>query len=135
MTPLQRRLLVIDAWINFILGAVLLAIPAGFIQWLGLPPTETYFYASILGAVLLGIGLALYIEVQGVVHGLSGLGLAGAIVINLVASTILIIWLILKPFQLPFRGYMLLWGVAIVILGIAIAELVTGLLQKEKTDE
>ena len=63
MQPKHKILLLVDGTVNLILGLLLLIFPFGIIDLLGLPPTNTHFYASILGAVLFGIGIALFIEV------------------------------------------------------------------------
>jgi hypothetical protein len=65
MKRTHRVLLGIDGIVNLALGAALLLFPAGLVGLLGLPPTSTYFYASILGAVILGIGVALLLELNG----------------------------------------------------------------------
>ena len=57
----KRKLLLIfiDAVVNLVIGTVLLLSPWGVLRLLGLPPTSCLFYPMILGAVILGIGLAL----------------------------------------------------------------------------
>ncbi len=55
-------LLAADSVINLILGLLLLLFPAGILELLGLPPTNTYFYSSILGGVIFGIGVSLGLE-------------------------------------------------------------------------
>jgi hypothetical protein len=121
----QKALLLIDGVVNFILGVLLLLYPVGIMDLLGLPPTDTYFYASILGAVLFGIGIALLIELYGESRQVRGLGLGGAIAINLSGAGALILWLVIRPFSLPIRGKIILWSVAIAVLAIALAEIVT----------
>jgi len=74
------------------------------------------FYRSILGAALVGIGVALLIEYS---RGSSGLGLAGAISINLIAGIVLAGWLIFGALDLPARGAVLLWILVIILLGIS----------------
>ena len=44
-----------------VLGVVLLSFPAGMVDVLGLPPTNTKFYPGILGAVLAGKGFVLLV--------------------------------------------------------------------------
>ena len=51
------NLLVVDATINLLLGLLLVAFPAGLVEALGIPQAEPAFYPSILGAVLIGIGV------------------------------------------------------------------------------
>jgi hypothetical protein len=61
----QSAILNIDAAVNLTLGGLLVVFPRGVMLVLGVPIPETPFYASILGAVLLGIGLALIVDVRG----------------------------------------------------------------------
>lgn len=58
-----RLLLFIDAVINLVLGCLLVTFPGSVVSALGVPGAESAFYPSILGAVLLGIGIALLIEI------------------------------------------------------------------------
>ena len=120
-----KGLLLVDAAVNLILGVVLLLYPVGIVKLLGLPPTNTYFYASILGAVLFGIGIALLIERFGESKNVRGLGLAGAIAINFSGAGALVVWLVVSPFNIPTRGRVILWSVAIAVLLIGLAEIVT----------
>jgi hypothetical protein len=124
MKTKHRILLAIDALVNLLLGGILLGFPAGFVGFLGLPSTNTYFYASILGAVIFGIGIALAAELYGAPHGVRGLGLGGAIAINLCGGGVLAGWLVFVPLDIPCRGFIVLWSVAVLVLGIGLAELV-----------
>ena len=90
---------------------------------LGLPLPETPFYASLLGAVLTGIGLALIIECRGTRLPSSGLGLGGALSINLCAVAVLAVWLARGSLELPARGSIFLWGVVVVVGGLSAVEL------------
>ena len=121
----HRVLLFIDGCINLILGVILLFFPAGIVELLGLPPTNTYFYASILGAVIFGIGLALFIELYGASSHVRGLGLGGAIAINLCGGGALLAWLVFVPLSIPLHGRTILWIVATLVLIIGLAELVS----------
>ena len=125
MESKHKALLLIDGVVNLILGLLLFLYPRGIVELLGLPPTDTYFYAIILGAVLFGIGIALVIELYGIPRKVRGLGLGGAIAINLSGAGALVIWLVISPFSLSIRGRVILWSVAIVVLTIAFAEIVT----------
>lgn len=122
---MTRYLLAIDAGANLVLGGILLWLPAGSVRLLGLPSTSTYFYASILGAVLVGIGVALAVELFGAPHGRRGLGLGGAIAINLCGGGALAFWLVFVPLNIPTRGFIVLWSVAILVVGIGVVELAT----------
>lgn len=121
-------LLLIDAFINLALGAMLLFIPHVSIELFGLPQTNSYFYASILGAVLFGIGISLLVE-RFCGPRLRGLGLMGAVAINFVAAGAVAVWLLIDPFEMPLRGYIVLWTVVALVLAVGIAELIFELRQ------
>lgn len=125
MKARHKRLLIIDGIVDAVLGVLLLVFPVGIIDFLGLPPTSTNFYPSILGAVLLGIGAALFLEAAGFARGVHGLGLGGAIVINIIGSSVLLCWLVFGSLMIPLRGRIILWTVGVVVLLIGVAELVT----------
>jgi hypothetical protein len=116
-------LLSLDAVVNLVLGAVLLAAPLGSLPLLGLPDPGTRFYATILGAVLFGIGLALLLEARRGTHPHPGLGLAGAVMINLCGGLALLGWLIFGRLDVPARGMTLMWLLVIVVLVIGLLEL------------
>lgn len=120
-----KILLIIDCLVNLILGILLLLFPIGVIDVLGLPQSDTNFYPSILGAVILGIGLALSLEIAGYSKHIRGLGLGGAILINLLGSLVLIFWLIFGSLTIPLKGQIILWSVGLIVFFIGIAELVT----------
>jgi hypothetical protein len=120
----HKVLLFIDGIVNLLLGIILLFFPAGLIDVLGLPPTNTYFYASILGAVIFGIGVALLLELYGFPKRVRGLGLGGAIAINLCGGGALVVWLVAVPLAIPLRGQIILWIVAALVLIIGVVELV-----------
>ena len=121
----QKTLLIIDGIINLVLGILLLLFPVGIAELLGVPESRINFYPTILGAVIFGIGVALLIEVYGVPRGIRGLGLGGAIAINLCAATALLVWLVVTPLGIPLRGYIILWTIAIIVFIIGFVELFT----------
>jgi hypothetical protein len=120
----HKTLLVIDAIINLVLGVLLLLFPAGVVELLGLPLTNTNFYPSILGAVLFGIGIALLIERYGVSKNIRGLGLGGAIAINLCGAGVLLLWLLIAPFDISLRGNIILWSIAIIVLIVGFVKII-----------
>ena len=125
MKAKHKLLLGIEGALNLALGLLLLLFPAGVAGLLGLPQTNTYFYTSILGAVIFGIGIALLVELWGAARGVRGLGLGGAIVINWCGAGALAVWLLIGRLNIPIRGHLLLWFVAILVLGIGFAETAT----------
>jgi hypothetical protein len=116
-------LLTIDGIINLILGMLLLLFPLGTADFLGVPQSNVNFYPTILGAVIFGIGIALLIERYGFTRNIRGLGLGGAIAINFCGALALLIWLVSTPFDIPLRGHVILWSVAIIVLVVGIAEI------------
>jgi hypothetical protein len=121
----NKILLLIDGIVNILLGILLLLFPMGVIDFLGLPQTNTNFYPSILGAVIFGIGLALLFELAGHAKRFRGLGLGGAILINMVGSMVLFYWLIFGSLDIPIRGQMVLWIVGVIVFLIGMVELAT----------
>ena len=93
--------------------------PEGVVLALGVPSAESAFYPSILGSVLFGVGLALLLER----NSGNGLGLHGAVAINLSGGLVLGLWLIFGGLQLPFRGDIFLWGLTIVLVGVSVVEI------------
>ena len=104
----SSKVLLADAAINLILGFLLLIFSRPLIDILGVAGTEVTFYPNILGGVLLGIGIALLIECYRSPVGLVGLGLGGAIAINLCGGLVLAVWLIFGDLKIPFRGQIFL---------------------------
>lgn len=113
-------LLTIDAVINLGLGGFLLIFPQDLIAALGLPVPDGKFYPSLLGAVLLGIGVALLIPRW---RQADGLGLLGAMSINLSGGIALAAWLIFGQLNLPLHGVLLLWALVLILIGISALEL------------
>ena len=125
MKAKSKILLLIDGIINLIVGILLLLFPLGMAQLLGVPLPNINFYPTVLGAVIFGIGIALLLEAYGEPPDIHGLGLGGAIAINFCAAGVLILWLISAPLNLPLRGYIILWTIAIVVLVIGFIELIS----------
>jgi hypothetical protein len=115
----QRPLLLADAIINLVLGVLLLLYPQRLAEALGMPPVATNFFPNVLGGVLFGIGLALLIAYRG---GAQGLGLDGAIAINLCGAGVVAGWLIVAPQAIPPRGRITLWIIALLVIGIGLVE-------------
>ena len=115
-------LLIVDALINYALGGLCL----GY-RWLaapfGVPLVENAFYPNILGGVLCGIGVALTIEIFRTQSRFIGLGLGGAIAVNLSGGLVLLSWLVFGRLDLPLRGQIFLWTVGLVLVVISSLEL------------
>ena len=106
--------------INLLLGVLLLLYPQSLVEALGMPLVTTSFFPNVLGGVLFGIGLALLIAHRG---GTQGLGLDGAIAINLCGAGVVVGWLVVAPHAIPPRGRITLWVIALLVIGIGLVEL------------
>jgi len=123
MMDKHSTLLAVDALINYALG--ILCILYSFVaEPLGIPLVESSFYPNILGAVLFGIGIALTIECFKKHGGWTGLGIGGAVAINLSGGIVLLFWLIFGNLNIPYRGQIFLWMLAIILILISSIELV-----------
>ncbi len=120
---MRRTLLELDGYANILLGLVLTFFPAPVARILGLPGIEHAFYPSLFGAVLIGIGVALLLERFRRSEHLIGLGLSGALIINLCFGIALAAWLTVADLVLPFRGYLVLWILVAVLVGFGSVEL------------
>jgi hypothetical protein len=116
----------VDGVINLMLGVLLLIFPASLVEALGVPQTDATFYPSIFGAVLFGIGIALLIEWRRKPFGVTGLGLGGAIAINLCGGIALAGWLLFGGLDIPLRGRIFLWTLVAVLVGISSIEAFVG---------
>lgn len=123
MTGRRDLLLTVDGAVNLALGAALVGFPRDLIRLLGVPNAESAFYPSVLGAVLIGIGLALVLERFNRRGRTAGLGLVGAVVINLSGGLVLAGWLIFSELDLPTRGLVFLWGLVLGLVGLSGFEL------------
>lgn len=117
----KHPLLLLDAIINLLLGVLLLIFPKPLVDFLGIPSATNSFYPSLLGAVLFGIGIALLI--QQYLPKIGGLGLGGAVSINLCGGLVLAYWLQMGGLELPTRGFVFLWVVVLILVILSLMEL------------
>ena len=121
----MKLILIIDAIINFILGVLLIIFSPGIVEWLGLPASSTTFYPNILGAVFIGITIALIIDVTGKKDkSTTGLGFLGAISINICGGIMLAVWLLFGSMNLPERGLIFLWLLVGILIVVSAIELI-----------
>ena len=125
MPPMrQSEVLLVDAAINLALGILLIIFSPGGVYTLGVPGTDQRFYTSILGAVFVGIAIALVMEYLRKGEGLVGLGLGGAVSINLCGGLMLAAWLAFGRLDLPLHGRVFLWALVAILVVISTVELV-----------
>jgi hypothetical protein len=121
----RRTILLIDLIVNLILGILLIAYSTKLAGYLGVPVVESSFYPNILGGVFIGIAIALLIETCKTKSAItSGLGLLGAISINLCGGCVLLFWLIFGDLNLPIHGAIFLWILDILLLVLSLFELI-----------
>jgi len=122
----HHRLLLIDSFINLVLGILLIIFPTSVVHWMGLPLSATRFYVNILGAVFIGIALALAWEARRGSNNLElvGLGVVGAAAINICGGAMLAVWLITGKLDLTLAGSIFLWLLVILLVGISTLELI-----------
>ena len=121
-------LIAVDSVVNVLLGLLLLIFPPSLVQWLGLPLPSSAFYVRILGAVILGIGVALAIEFRREPSSSwVGLGTGGAVAINLFGGGALVAYLASGDLSLSTEGTIVLWILAVVVVGLGLVELVAKL--------
>ena len=123
---MKDKLLIADAVINLILGILLLLIipfPDQMTAFFGVPRVEHPFYPSIMGGIFVGIGISLMIERHRKKTDQNvGLGLAGAVTINLCGGIVLIGWLWFGSLNIPLHGKIFLWSIAILLITISSIE-------------
>ena len=119
----RSTLLELDGAGNLLLGVIFLAAPSLVSELLGLPGGESRFYPTVLGAILFGIGVALLLERFRGSRTYTGLGLAGALSINLSFGLALAAWLLASNVELTSLGNVVLWSLVVVLVGISATEL------------
>jgi hypothetical protein len=126
----RTALLTIDGILNLLLGILLIIYPDSAVDYLGVPSAMPAFYPNILGAVLLGIGLALLVERFGAAAHTRGLGLHGAVVINLCGGFMLAAWLLFGELALTTQGSVLLWLLVVLLVGLSAVEAIASFRKK-----
>lgn len=112
-------------WIEFLVklasGATLVLVPRTLARVAGLPPAESSFWPRLLGGILIGIAVAALVEVR--FKSSIGLGLAGAVSVNVATAATLGSLLILGQAGPSRRGRFALWLAAAGLLILALVEI------------
>jgi hypothetical protein len=118
-----HQLLWIETLLKLAGGAVLILAPLASARLLGLPHGNNGLWPRLVGALLLGISGALYLEgLQLSQFKQGGLGLAGVAVINIVAAFALAAMLITGAVR-TVRGRAVMWGLVVAVGGLAVLEI------------
>jgi len=118
----RKSILLVDAIINFVLAFLLGIFPKGVIGFLGMPVVSNPFYASILGGVFFGIGIALLISRSANKISSDGLGLRGALAINLSGGSVLALWLLFGSLDVPTHGKIIMWVLVVILFVLSAVE-------------
>jgi len=127
----RSKLLLIDALINYLLGLLLLIFPTKVVRFLDIPFTENKFYPSVFGAVIIGVAIALTLEHYRKPSGMVGLGLGGAILLNMCGGVAVAFWLLFGDLDISLRGLVILWSLVAVLITISTVELITHIHNKK----
>lgn len=117
----MQQLLWIETLLKLAAGLPLLIAPGWTARALGLPRDATGFWPRMLGGMLVGLAVALVLE--GWIGNVHGLGLAGALAIDLAAAATLATLLVLGKAAPTRRGRILLWLLAGLLVLLALLEL------------
>lgn len=117
----MQQLLWIETLLKLAGGVALLIAPVTIVRLLGLPDPAGGFWPRLLGAVLICLAAATYME--GAWPGSRGLGLAGCIVVNLGAAAVIAAMAVLGTGVVTRRGRAALWMLVGVLILLALAEI------------
>jgi hypothetical protein len=116
-----QQLLWIETLLKLAAGIALVLVPMSAIKVLGLPPAGSAFWPRLLGAVLLGLAGALYLE--GSTPGASGLGLGGCLIVNFAAVTMLTVLMVFNGGPQSSRGRVAVWGLVVLLAWLSVLEI------------
>lgn len=118
---MANQLLWVETLIKILAGLPLLAAPVSAARLLGLPLPGAALWPRLLGAVLIGLGVAAYIE--GSTSRGNGLGFAGAVVINMIGAGTLAGLLLSGHAAQTARGRGVLWVTVVVLALLSLMQL------------
>jgi hypothetical protein len=110
-----QQLLWIETLTKLTSGLVLLLIPSTASYLFGLVRSSSRFWPRMLGALLVGMAAATFLELWK--HGVGGLGLAGCICINLAGAAVLMALVVLDQAAPTRRGrYVVILAAGLLVL-------------------
>ena len=117
----MTEFLLLETTIKLATGLLLVAAPLSTLRLLGLARPPSGFWPRLTGAVLLGLAAATFIEIR--LPGSRGLGLYGAIAINLIAAGAIMGALIMGGGAPTRRGRIVLWLAVGLLMTLSLAEI------------
>ena len=116
-----HQLLWIETLLKLSGGLVLALFPLTTARILGLPASESGFWPRLLGALLIAIAAAIYVEGRG--GGPRGLGLGGIVILDLLCAVWLAVLLVVRGAARTGRGKLILWLLTATLVVLATIEL------------
>lgn len=117
----MQQLLWIETILKLAAGVLLLTAPLMLAGILGLQRPANGFWPRLLGALLVGLAAATFIEAR--LPGSRGLGLAGSLVINLVGAGVVAAELVMGSAAPSGRGRLVLWLLVLLLALLSVAEI------------
>ena len=117
----MQQLLWIETLLKLAGGLALCLAPLTVIRLFGLPPAGSGFWPRLLGAVLIALSVASFLE--GATLSTGGLGLAGSLAINLSAVAMISTHLMLGAGPQTRRGRVVLWLLVAALSLLALFEI------------
>ncbi len=118
----MQQLLWIETLLKLSAGLPLALAPRSTIRILGLPRTETGFWPRLLGALLIGLAAATFLE--GSSPGGRGLGLEGCVLVNFSGASMMVTLLVLDAGPVSVRGRAMMWTLVILLILLCVLEIV-----------
>ena len=118
----MQQLLWLETLLKLVPGVLLALAPLTTLRIIGLPRPDTGFWPRLCGALLVGMAGALFLEGTSRGHGL---GLAGAIVINLCGASVLAALLVLDAGPPSRRGRIVVWLIVCLLVTLSVFEIAT----------
>lgn len=114
----MQEILGIEVLLKFWSGMGLLLAPSPLLQVLGLPRDPSGFWPRLLGAALIGVAGAIYVE--GRLQASQGLGTTGLVILNFSVAAFLFAHLVLGNTAPTRRGRLVVGGLGglLVLLGL-----------------
>ncbi|HRN89322.1 ABC transporter permease [Hyphomicrobium sp.] len=117
----MQQLLWLETLLKLAGGILLLLAPMSTIRAFGLPASASGFWPRIVGALLIGVAAATYIE--GAWAGSRGLGLAGLVVINLTGAFVIALSVLMGRAAPTRRGAFALWVLVALLVSLSLVEI------------